>query len=1137
MPDPAAASLPTVVFAHNWVEPPKLSSSYETQIEEHVDGTEQRRGLRGKPRRTMTSEGMTINAEDNGDLLLLLKKRAGGYVYMPLYSDASPTTGAVTGGTTIPCDTTYRRFFVGYKIVVIKYDDFNSSLSQRLLTIASLTSSSITTVETISGTIPAGSEVYPVIESDVQLGHNASLETDRVLTFKGSYFEHVNETAMPPLVDTGDIPTGVGSFRGLPVLDIEHNWETTEEGLLRKGTTTDIGLGSLTTLYGTDTLVTATLSFLQENRQEAWKVLEFFDSCRGSLMPFWYPHRAAVGIPTSATSNSITVPETIPLNEFTSRKVVAIWYTNGTVDVRFVTAGISSFGFNILTLNAALSSTDVSTMERLSFASLARFAKDEIVEEWETNQVMRTSLEVQGVPFNLDLSCIGLECEGGGCYEDDDCDGPDDGGPDDPGPPFKPKDRCLTGTASVPMYYDLTQSWNSGREAIRAADMPMPDTLYIEVRDTMVADTNHPYGQDISDELKSALFRTHELVYVGTIDRSAKSRNPHHLKVSGTGPYSYSFRSGGELVEDSPCWEAETEYVVGETTYTLTVRMYAEYIDQSASANGDSEYGAWGTIFTIWAFTDEITMSYTDGDPYVPFDSYGFTKEDPFVGGLYEGDAASVKRMHPQALFMATCPTTWHSPIGYSHYSRLSRDQYKSPCFAVDSGAPWSSGSAAEAIDNNAFGSTTTTAKLRGLGSLGGWNTSEFFNWACIENYAGTGKTILKPNNPGWDESVGDLSTYSDIRVDVCTPFHAGISACNGHPDDPYQGKGGTHDAFRDNTDTEDSDMLCYKTDEITSILVDQRCVVKTTTYDSACDIYSENCEEIPIRSSFQPQVEDYFFGDPEGNGTLRYIQFRQYVNDPEYVDQAFPDSDICDPQSDCWTARVGSGTVASEAVSVSVTGGKTVGGLLTYNVPTMADVVDTTITATTTRTGSQKIGLAVRAGYAAGSITEGYVGIVDEGAGTVTLYKVTASDTLTIMATESVTIPAGDYTFSMFARGSTITFTVTGSFVSSLSIEDCDHVDAGKPGLACLNVAGSFSGISVVDRNWQKLTIIANVTDKAEIYSIVPLEATRGWVKSQVGGSCEEICDPDCPSCPCTTICKSLHSVLSADSAGFMDA
>jgi hypothetical protein len=599
MADPAAAALPTVVFAHNWVEPPKLSSSYETQVEDHIDGTEQRRGLRGKPRRTLASEGMVVDTNDASDLRLLLKQRAGGYVYMPLYSDQTTTTSAISSGASIiPCDTRYRRFFVGHKAVVVVWEDFNSSSVQHLVTISAVADNQLTISGTVASDIPAGAGVYPVLETDVALGHNVTLESDRIATFKGEFFEHVSATALPPLVDAGTVPDGVGSFRGLPVLDIPHDWASTQEGMIRKGKTTDIGLGSLTTLFGDKTLDTASLAFSELNREDAWRLLEFFDSCRGSLLPFWYPHRAAVAIPISVGGSSITIPGDLPLAEFTDHKIIAIWYRNGTVDVRFVSSGMVSFGFNILVLSTALTDPTVANIERISFASLARFAKDEIVESWETTEVMQTSLEIQAVPFTGSISCVGSECEDGGCEEEGNCDGPDDPDPDDPGPPFDPRKRCLNGTASVPMYYDLTQTWNSGREPIRAADLNMPDTLYIEVKDGLVADLTHPYGQDISDELKTALFKTHKLLYVGEINRTAKSRNPYHLKIAGTsGSPSYSFRSGGELVEDSPAWEAETTYMVGATEHTLTVRLYAEYIDQSASALGDSEYGAWGTIF------------------------------------------------------------------------------------------------------------------------------------------------------------------------------------------------------------------------------------------------------------------------------------------------------------------------------------------------------------------------------------------------------------------------------------------------------------------------------------------------------------------------------------------------------------
>lgn len=1135
MADPTAIANPQVVFAQNWDSIPSNSCAYETQIEQNLDGSEQRKGLRGKPVRRISTASLAFSEDQSAKLYKYLTQSANGDVYMPLYSDQTEVTAGFTGGTNLPCDTRYRRFAVGGKAMIVVLEGPNVSETIRVVTIQSLTDTAITTSGSMTGTVPVGALVFPVIESQLILGHNASLETDRVLTLASNLFERTNANTIPASIAAGTVPSGVGSLRGLPVLDMGFNWDDIQEGVLRKGSVTQVGLSNLATLYGDRATDTGSINFLTESREEAWRLIQFFDSCRGAGRPFWYPHRTAVGIPLSVASLSITVPDDVPLSEWTTRKLVSVWYTDGSVDVRIVSGAIASSGYSILTLNSALSDPTLSNIAYVSFASLARLASDEMVENWETTEVLRTSFEIQGLPFSGDPTCIGLDCEDGDC-QGEDCDGPDDPGPDDPGPPYKPKDRCLAGSATVPMYYDLTQTWNSGREPIRGGDLVMPDTLYIEVKNGLVYDANHPYGQDISDELKEALFKTHELVYVGTADRSGKSRNPYHTRVSGASGTSFSGRSGGELVEDSPVWEAEVPYPVGEEDYTLTVRMYAEWVEQSDSTLGDSSFGAWGPIFCVWAFTDEIDMSYTDGATYSPFNNNTFTKEDPIIGGVYTSDADSVKWMHPQALFFAVCPTTWHSPLGYSYYSQIDRDSWRVPCFAVNSGAPWSGGTATEARLNNVFGSGVGSYRMRALGSLGGWTKSEFYNWACIENGAGAGKTILKPTNAGWDEGVGDLTLSCDIRMDVCTPPQTAINPCEGHPDDPYQDIGGTHEAFRDNTPADDLSRLCYGTGDTSSLSTDQRCIVTTTVYAGGCDIVQRDCQEFSFNTVFTLDVDDYFFGTSDANTANRHMNWLFMSDDPEYVRQDFPSDDLCAIQSDCWSVGVGSGVISSESITYTVTGGKSVGYVSRYVVPASDEVVDGTISCTTTRTGSQRIGLGHRVAISGGSIADGYVAEVNESANTLKIYQVTGLDTISLLGTQSVTVPSGDYTLSFAARGSRLTASISGSVSASLTVENCDTDLTGNPAIVGFNANGSVNTIAVSDNNWRKLSATGRVQGKAELRAEFELEMTKGWLATQ-GGSCQEGCEPeDCPGdgCPCTSICKELSYLTAADSSGF---
>jgi hypothetical protein len=1084
---------------------------------------------------------------------------------LPLFVDETTLTIEATSGTTIlNCDPTDRHFFPGSKLLLVVWDpDTKLSSSRQVLTINQVLSSSIETIETVSGNIPVGSSVYPLFVADAKLHQPfGSLHTTQHQQIDMDLAEYVGTTALPPYVAPGTLPPGEPTYRGLPVFSIPHTWTNTKQGIQKHGKTSAVGQGVVLSPVDADPIDTGSLNFIQLDRPDAKRLTSFWDSRGGETFPFWYPipsHNFTAVTKHSDTAWTITAP--VELTDLSSgQRLIAFWKIDGSVQIVHVIFAVTSGPLHTIDIDEGVTE-NLSEIEMISWATLARFS-GEYVERWQSTKAMKSKLKIQGLQWNEDASCSGPCCEYGNCCNDPaDCDDPPPPGGDDPDlPPWEPPPSCTPGLASsVPYYFDnVTGVWSQFREPIRAADLQMSESLVVQIKDTFELDTLHPHGSDLSDELKDILYGSHLLLFEGSLDRSAKSRNPYHTRITGTDPvYSYGFRSGGELVSASPYWEKIVDYKINEglpeeEDHTLSIRIYGEWVDQTA-VGGDSDYGMWGTAWILRAWSTEVVPDYVEDTPYAPFNNISFIHNDPFVGGAYEGEpTANNKYAHPQTLFIGMIPTSYHAPVGYDWHSLLNRDQFFHECFQISNGAPWSTGGAANALHNSVFGTIFGGTNCRALGSLGGGVSSEVFEHIALENSAGTGMTLLKPTRPGWDEAVGDLILgASDVTIDVCLPSQTAIDPCEGHPLDPVDSNGGTPACFRTNVLAGMPDPLCYSTSGSSSVVVQEQCVTLTTDFDEFCCPEALDCDSTPWHTSFSnvsPEKWSFAFGAPQSG---RSITFKQYVDNPNYTLLSFPPTDFCDlasPFAD-WSQDIGSaipvrqncpGTGTADVEVSSSSGNATLNGIYAYS--PSGDVEDGTIGASLIYRANQRAGLGFRSEVITGSPTKGYFGLLDRIQSKLIIYKITATDTW-VVVTELILPSPQPITYSMTleAKGHTITFVVTG--LGSLQIEDCDFQSNGAPCLVMQDESAidDFEEIAVLDDNWQKLEITATVLDKQTIsVSVNPL-LTKGNIDSDLCNFCvpADCPDEDCfgsPSstCPCSSICKGISGFYSIASSAY---
>lgn len=1162
MPDINPVAIPTVLLDQNWLDDPVMESNYSTQIDSFESADEVRAGLTGKPSRMLTHSGITLARNDTGRLLNHIRLGTAGRYYYPLSQDETMSIGVTANGSTaIACVTANRRFFVGNKLMAVAWD---ASLKALLIHVATITAISTNSIsidpgEAFPSEFPEASSVYPAIEAEVALSQEASVVTDRHLTFSLRVNERVGETALPPLVEPGTFPADEPGYRTLPILAIRENAAKSQTtGKIRRATATPVGTDVIYDIKGPTSLTTAQLTFDATNRAEAFRVLRFFDSRGGALFPFWFPNRSTDFTVIAKTSTTVfQVEKSLSTTDFLAQQFVAFWTTT-TVAVRRIIS-VTDAGTHLnLTIDEAVTHTAAEII-RSSWACLARFDTDSIRESWMSKEVMTVTVPIVGLNASSNAGCVGNNCEGG-CGAESDC--PEPGDPttgDLPEPPWVPDPMCWASAADIPMMFDCTQALNSGREPIRAADYTMPFYFKVSVKRGMVQDTNHPHAAPMSEELAHELYREHVVEFQGAVERTTSS-NPYHTRVNET-LMAYSLEGSPIAVhEESPYWEKEVEYVVGEgeeaVTHTLHIRLYVEWVERGGGM--DQDVGAWGALLCVVAWSTEISPTYVDGTEFAPFEDIEFNIEDPMVSGGYHGLSVGSKFFHPSLLFAAMFPTTWHAPAGY-YWHAQDRDARLHECFRAKTGAPWGTdGGPQDAIRNSVFG---TGGGLHAAMTIGGWTTSELYDWLCIENQRGEGRTYLKPTRAGWDENLGGLTSGNDITITGCTPIQTPISGCDGHPlDKAYNTgsmEGGTHSCWRTGADTSsgpDLDkFLCVPAGRkgvfrpAGRIAVNEQCISIKDCFTDEEDGFSPGrckgdpdtppeCHSYGIPTALSVPLHDYSFafGAP---GDSRNYQMIGYVDDPDYEDIDW-ELDPEDPTTfDDWAPVIGSWDLDGETMTITALGGSgVVHGYVEY---VAGDIEDGSIEALLPPVAGFDValGLGIRIQRTGATITKGFLAVeyVDEGL--MRLWRVDSGTTRTLLASAPLSDDPG------FNGGTRMLLSADGSKITvtwedrSLSAHDCEQTDGGKCGLIVegTDAGFDFRQVQVGDNNWRKVTgqiFVGGGID--QIDAGINDRACHGYTSS-----CKGCSNPDCTGdypdgCDCCSTCKQVFGVYTVDSDNY---
>lgn len=382
------------LFMHNWTTEASLENSWLTDVQQGgADGAEERRGLSLKPTRTVNLQWTMEGINECDRLLVALRKASQGNFQVPLYSDqVELTVGALSGTKVLTFDPTQRRFFAGGRVALVRRSSGMVPITYQIGQIFTQTTASLTLVSNLTADVLPGDIIVPMI--DVEAVLTPSLHFD--MSYGGSVkltVVEVSGASQLPAHDS-DNPFGFDAYLGKPIFDINPNWiQGFDMGFDHQGERYTAGRAANTYLVGDRSRLVSNY-FFSFDRDEAWDIVQFFDTRRGRLRSFWLVDQDQLWLPVSTSGTAFL--DVDPLGDFDmfceDMDYVGIVLADGTTIIREVVTIEETLGIWRITPLTPFPVFDPTDAVRVARARIVRFDSDAMTESWINDDVMTTRL-------------------------------------------------------------------------------------------------------------------------------------------------------------------------------------------------------------------------------------------------------------------------------------------------------------------------------------------------------------------------------------------------------------------------------------------------------------------------------------------------------------------------------------------------------------------------------------------------------------------------------------------------------------------------------------------------------------------------------------------------------------------------
>lgn len=379
----------------NWARKVETESTYNTVVSQAVDGKESRSAITVRPQRFLMVRLSAFNTLELARLNAMMLRMANQIVPVPVYSDIKIVSDITTNVVTID-NTAYTRFQTNARVAVFYVASIDEEVqSVEYFTISSLASTTITLSGSPSA-IPSGQFAYivPTIDCEIRLtNQRINMNTDRVAYVDAPFKEYFDESALRP--EGGYVPS---LFQSEPVFEFEHNWRDDIKIDVRAiGQSTPIGKTEFKTVQGIRPLHRFTLKSMFCDREEAFKMVSFFDYVKGRLAPFWYVSPTELWEVSSTFSDSVYLePNGLSVDDIKDN--YSYMYVNDALGNRTITQIIEvvseSGKIRVITGNYFPSSTTYTVASPVHYS---RFGRDSLREVWTTDGVCEISYTIQEI--------------------------------------------------------------------------------------------------------------------------------------------------------------------------------------------------------------------------------------------------------------------------------------------------------------------------------------------------------------------------------------------------------------------------------------------------------------------------------------------------------------------------------------------------------------------------------------------------------------------------------------------------------------------------------------------------------------------------------------------------------------------
>ena len=397
-------------FMHNWVSNFQIHTRYDTSINvSSVNRAEERVGLVYKPYRTISMHWDAWTRADLDQMLINLRGMSSEGWSCPLYGDQIELDQDYTIGGSSPytlyCQPLQRRFHQNARvaIVALKYDGsvdwvhfsiINNKYSDRL---------------EISSDLPSSAKagrtlIYPCL--DVEPVGKAQIEYITTTKAKVTIIanEVIGDSSLPP--SWSGIADGFGAYQSLPIFAPARNWaKSVKVRYGHDGSLYKQGRGKVIDLRGDHPKLYQVFG-LTMDRVDAYRVINFFDSRLGRLLPFWTIDTEDIWEVSNISTGYIDI---VALGDFSKMQedlnYIGIKFNNQESMVREVQSFVDNGNTRRLVLSDGLpSNLSVDDVSYCSRARKSRFLKDSLTEKWITDEYCETTLETVEILEEKDIS-------------------------------------------------------------------------------------------------------------------------------------------------------------------------------------------------------------------------------------------------------------------------------------------------------------------------------------------------------------------------------------------------------------------------------------------------------------------------------------------------------------------------------------------------------------------------------------------------------------------------------------------------------------------------------------------------------------------------------------------------------------